>query len=310
MITPTEELCWRTKGVIIPDCKLELEEQLLHDIEQHYKMKGQVESDFGSDPDLSFPCKYTSINEICTNKVLIAIAGQLLNAPPILIQAVAWGKTYKDSSIQSNDDQRMHMDYGNNSFVHPPPFNNPDVAACLLYLSDTEDTGGGTTFVPREGPNDFWYKPPYTKMPGQNGLPFINNRLDAERMLRDNKIDRSSLYDREIKPKYEIGDMLWYRHDVWHRGTPVNPGKIRYVISLAWKKRTSATLVWNAGYAKNMYFGWLEEFISTLNHMQLYSIGFPHPLDSYWCTETINNTKNRFGSYGLDLDKYLSSTII
>lgn len=310
MITPTEELSWRIKGAIIPSYKMEIEEQLLHDIEQHYKNKGGVESDFGADDDLSFPCKYSSINEICTNKVLIGIAGQLLNAPPILIQAVAWGKTYKGSSVYSNDDQRMHMDYGNNSFVHPPPFTNPDVAACLLYLSDTDVTGGGTAIVPRNGPNDFWYKPPYIKMPGQNGLPFLNNRTDAEKMLKVKGIDRSSLYGREIIPKYKIGDMLWYRHDVWHRGTPVKEGQVRYVVSLAWKKPCSNALVWNGGFAKNMYYDWLEEFISNLNGMQLYSIGFPHPLDSYWCSETIKHTKSRFECYGLDLDKYLSSTII
>jgi hypothetical protein len=311
MITPTEELYWRTRGAIVPGHQLEIDSQVIHDIEQHYKNKGSVESDFGSDPELSFPTKYESINDICVNKELISIAGQLLNAPPLLIQAVAWGKTKKSKSLQSNDDQRMHMDYGNNTWVHPPPFHNPNVAACILYLSNTEETGGGTAIVAREGMDDPWYKPPYIQMPGQNGIPFINNKKDAEKMLLNQYgINRKSLYNREIIPNYEIGDMLWYRHDVWHRGTPVKKDKIRYVISLAWKKPNATVLNWNMGFTQKMYYGWLEEFICSLNAYQLHSIGFPHPLNSYWCRETIRNTKERFKSYEFDLDKYLESDII
>ena len=86
--------------------------------------------------------------------------------------------------------------------------------------------------------------------------------------------------------------------------------KIRYVISLAWKKPNATVLNWNMGFTQKMYYGWLEKFICSLNAYQLHSIGFPHPLDSYWCRETIHNTKERFKSYEFDLDKYLESDII
>ena len=312
MITPTEELCWRTRGAIIPEHQLDIDKQIIIDLESHYKSKGGCEGDFGNDAELMFPTrKYPSINNMAVHRELIAIAGQLLNGPPVLIQAVAWGKVAKDNTPMANNDQRMHMDYGNNSFVHPPPFSNPNVAACIVYLSDTAITGGGTSIVARRGHNDKWYKPPYIKMPGQAGIEFINDRETAEKELKKSyAINRDSLYAREEIPEYDIGDMLWYRHDVWHRGTPVKKGHTRYVVSLAWKKATATICIWNAGFAKQMYYGWLEKFIAKLNAYQLYSIGFPHPLDSYWCKETIEGTHARLSDHGFDLHKYLASSII
>jgi hypothetical protein len=34
--------------------------------------------------------------------------------------------------------QRIHVDYPNNSIVHPTPPNAPDAVACLLYLDGVE----------------------------------------------------------------------------------------------------------------------------------------------------------------------------
>lgn len=311
MISPTEELHWRMKGYVIPNYKINLSESsIIHDVESYYKRKG-IPEDFGDDNKLSFPSEIHSINEMAVNGMLLATAGQLLNGPPILIQMQVWAKKgCKPSGPQSNQNQRMHMDYGNNTFVHPPPFVNPSAVSLILYLSDTELTGGGTAVVPRNGLVDEWYKSPYTKMPGQAGLEFINDKDSAETMLAYEGVDRSELYEREIIPSYDIGECLWYRHDTWHRGTPVRKGKIRYVVSMAWKKKDSVWLTWNAGFAKKMYYGWMEQFISTLNPYQLYSIGFPHPLDPYWCSETIAGTQARYQPYGFDINKYLTSSII
>ena len=245
------------------------------------------------------------------DKRLLATSSQLLNAPARLIQMQVWAKKgCKPSGPQSNQNQRMHMDYGNNTLVHPPPFVNPSACALILYLSDTDLTGGGTAVVPREGMNDTWYHSPYTKMPGQAGLEFINDKENAEVMMAYEGCDRTDLYEREIIPSYDVGECLWYRHDTWHRGTPVKKGKIRYVVNMAWKKNDSCWLNWNSGFAKQMYYGWLETFIASLNAYQLYSIGFPHPNDPYWCKETINGTQARYAVYGFDIYKYLSSSII
>ena len=73
---------------------------------------------------------------------------QLLNTDDILLaQSDAWRKTDKNSL---NSDQRMHMDYGNNTFLHPSDWNMPEAVAIIIYFSDINDTGGGTAIIPRQ----------------------------------------------------------------------------------------------------------------------------------------------------------------
>ena len=38
---------------------------------------------------------------------------------------------------------------------------------------------------------------------------------------------RQKLYNREIFADTNVGDILFYRLDTWHRGTPVKKGKVR-----------------------------------------------------------------------------------
>ena len=64
--------------------------------------------------------------------------------------------------------------------------------------------------------------------------------------------------------------------DLWHRGTPVNKNKVRYVHNLAWRKKNASGIChWNKGWTQNMYYGWLEKFISLLDEEQRSILGFP-----------------------------------
>ena len=51
MITPTEELHWRTKGYVIPDFKLEIESTIIEDVKRYYSKTG-IPEDFGDDDKL------------------------------------------------------------------------------------------------------------------------------------------------------------------------------------------------------------------------------------------------------------------
>ena len=44
---------------------------------------------------------------------------------------------HHDFGAQQNNDQRFHMDYGNNTFLHPTPWNQPENVAAIAYLADT-----------------------------------------------------------------------------------------------------------------------------------------------------------------------------
>ena len=235
--------------------------------------------DFGSGGRTEFPCKYNSLNLMTVNLKLIKAVKQLLNTNNIhLTQSVAWAKygvPPKDN--QSNCDQRIHMDYGNNTWLHPPKWDEPNVVAAIIYYSDTNETGGSTAVVSREGNNDPVYIYPYIHMPGIAGKPFFNSKDAAEESVTGKtKSIREECYRREVTPNPRKGDVLFYRLDLWHRGTPVKFGKVRYVHNLAWMKSDAIGInKWNKGWTQNMYYGWLEDFICSLNEEQRETLGFP-----------------------------------
>jgi hypothetical protein len=286
---------------------------VLHAIEA-YAAPRTLQYDFGTDPALNFPCipELGAINELAVNELLIAAAQTLLGSSVKLIQCVGWAKhgldEEDDSDKQSNSDQRMHFDAYNNTLLCSPPFETPNVVAAIVYLSDTVDAGGGTAIVPRQGSDDKWYHHSRSQvMPGVGGRPFMNNRAAAETMMTERGEDRTELYEREVIHPFKVGDVLFYRHDVWHRGTPVKPGKTRWVVNLAWAKRDAQyVLTWGTGLARKMYYDWLEAWIASLSPLQLGAVGFPPPSDPVWEVRGMREgVQARYASYGFDLDAYL-----
>lgn len=266
---------------------------------------------FGSaNGEFEFPCE-NILDWLTLDHRLILAAKQLLGTTDILlVQSDVWGKYgTRDRGAYKNSDQRMHMDYGNNMFLHPNEWRNPEAVSAIIYLSDTAVTGGGTAVVPRRGPGDPVYKPPYVNMPGQAGLPFFNDRSHAEESVRrvspETAAFREKLYDREIILCPNVGDILFYRLDVWHRGTPVRAGHVRNVMNLMWKKKVcSWTYVWNSGWAKKMYYGTLEDLFVRMSPIQRQILGVPGPGHVYWTWEKLKHLKARYPK--LDTRPYLS----
>ena len=286
---------------------------VLHQVKA-YSAPRSMQYDFGTDPALNFPCRpeLGAINDLGVNEQLITDAQTLLGSNVKLIQCVGWAKHGSEGGVashnQSNSDQRMHFDAYNNSLLCPPPFETPNVVAAIVYLSDTTDSGGGTAVVPRRGPDDKWYHSSHSQvMPGVGGRPFVNDRTAAETMMTERGEDRAELYAREVIHPFKMGDVLFYRHDVWHRGTPVKPGKTRWVVNLGWARVDAHyVLSWGTGLAQKMYYGWLESWIASLSPMQLTTIGFPPPDDPVWSVPGMcDGVKARYAAYGFDLDAYL-----
>ncbi len=267
--------------------------------------------DFGSKGKLEFPSK-TILDKIMIHEDLITIVKKLLNHDDILlVQADAWGKEGKNNyNEQSNNDQRMHMDYGNNTFMHPSHWNNPECVAMIIYLSDIKYTLGGTSIVPKNEKTEHLYQFPYKKMPGISNYPFINDKNNAENYFNSHDHDtyqfRQQLYNNEIILSPELGDILFYRLDSWHRGTPVKKGKVRFVINLLWKKKECYWInCWNPGWTKNMYYGYLEELITNMTPSQRSVLGIPKLGDTYWTMETIYLLKIRYPN--IDLKPYIDN---
>lgn len=76
----------------------------------------------------------------------------------------------------------------------------------LVYWNDVEKCGDPMHFVARESVNDEAYAWPHTKMPGQGGIPWIDDRSAAESYLGEHHPEmaafRQRLYKREVAVHY------------------------------------------------------------------------------------------------------------
>ena len=118
----------------------------------------------------------------------------------------------------------------------------------------------------------------------------------------ENKV-RIKAFSYEVIPIYKPGDVLLYRYDIWHRGTPVNVGHKRSVINIAWKKRDSFWhLTWNPAWSKRNYYGKVESVLIKLSPKQRALLGIPKPGHEYWNNENISWFGSRYP--GLDTGPY------
>lgn len=251
---------WRTRGYVLVS-------HLLDDVWENaeHAMRALFPPDchgtqFGGKP---FPT-CTALDDVTLHPNILAFARHCLGdclGDVLLTQSEAWCKT-------TPTDQRMHMDFGNHSFTRPPT--QPECVAAIVYFDDVQHTGGATAVVPfstQHYPKDAW-----TRMPGI-GTPFANDRAAAE--VGQDPF-RQALYDAEIHIQAKKGDVLFYRHDVWHRGTPVFQGKSRRVLNLVFKTPDAHHIyTWSQGFARNNYHGRVERMVRALTDDQRRALGIP-----------------------------------
>ncbi len=118
---------------------------------------------------------------------------------------------------------------------------------------------------------------------------------------------RRLLYERETRTDFRRGDLLLYRHDTWHRGTPLAPGSRRLVHNLTYRKAASEWIsTLHTGWAWQAYKDdkFLERLIAGATVQQRTVMGFPAPGSDYWCSATLAAVKARYGMFGLDIAPY------
>jgi len=257
-----------------------------------------------------FPSDLESLNEITLHPRLLRVIAQLLNTDESgirLQESECWAKTSAVGGppvdgwpALSNSDQRIHMDYPNMYLTHPPQWEAPESVELILYYSDVKTCGGPTHIVPRQGPGDWAYQWPYANMPGAGLHKFINDRTTAERFLRNKDPElyefRKRLYEREVAVGYSLGTALIYRHDLWHRGTPLTTERevTRHIHSLSFRKAQSEYCTpWSSGLARALY-GRGEAILTRASITQRCVLGFPAPGHPYWNPDTIEAVKARY----------------
>lgn len=312
---------WREQGFALVDGLLP--SQLVHEVTQlalsRFPEPGSEEAshftDFGG--GIVFPDQEAPFNQLSLHPLLLKVSSQLLEVPVTelrLCQSDLWpkyGRAPDGRDDLDNQDQRIHMDYPNHTLTHPAPWDEPEAVEIIIYLSDETQVGGATAVIPREGQNDAAYAFPMVNTPGVSDIPWINDRLSAEDWFTQHRPAaaefRRHLYEREVLTQYRQGSVLLYRHDTWHRGTPLRPGTIRLAQNLTFRKS-------DASWISTLHPGWawamykpdqrMERLIGDLSPDQRSVLGFPAPGDSYWNPQKIDAVEARYGTFGFDAEPY------
>jgi len=321
-LTDQQVAQWRDEGYTLVNGVIPAEtiEDLRKAALAQFPVPGSPEAasiaDFGSAGAFTFPSQVPAFNALTLDETLLDAVAQLLdtNAEDLrLTQSDLWPKYGRDkrTGIQDNSDQRIHVDYPNHTIAHPAPWRRPEAVEMIVYLSDEAETGGATAVVPRQGENDPAYRWPIVDSPGIGDLRYINDRRAAEDYFADNRPElaewRKMLYSREQRAAFRSGDVLFYRHDTWHRGTPMQAGALRLVQNLTFRRA-------EAEWISTLHIGWawkayrdnkfLEKLIATASLKQRAVMGFPQPGSTYWCEETLNAVTARYGMFGFDPAPY------
>ncbi len=273
-------------------------------------------TDFGSGGQLTFPSQVQALNRVTLHENILSATAQLLGeeVPNLrLTQSDLWPKYGREgkSGEQDNLDQRIHVDYPNHTLAHPAPWHRPEAVEMILYLDNVEQTGGASAVVPRLGEDDPAYRWPIVDSPGIGDLRYVNDRVSAEAYFADERPHlaewRASLYERERYTRFAPGDILFYRHDTWHRGTPMNAGTRRLVQNITYRRA-------HCEWISTLHVGWawkayrdnkhLEKLIAASSLDQRAVLGFPQPGSDYWCAETIAGVEARYGMFGMDMTPY------
>ena len=324
---------WRSAGFTLVSGLLDpqLVAAVTSQADAHYPEPNSTQAtaftDFGSAGALTFPTQQPALNQLTLAPALLNGVAQLLDIPVPelrLTQSDLWpkyGRTQgsnaaahhnQQDSQQDNQDQRIHVDYPNHTLAHPSPWHRPDAVEMIVYYSDHADTGGATAVVPRQGPDDPAYRWPIVDSPGIGDLNYINNRDAAEQYFAQQRPAltewRKQLYARECYTAFKPGDVLLYRHDTWHRGTPMLASSRRLVHNLTYRKAAAewySTL--HIGWAWSAYRNskFLERLIAQCTLDQRAVLGFPQPNSEYWCAETIAAVGARYAPFGMDMKPYL-----
>lgn len=321
VLTEAHISAWRKQGFALVSGIIEpqLISELAADGAAHFPPAGSPEAEdfnnFGA--NLVFPNDSQALTDITLHPRLLQAVAELLAVPVHdlrLTQSDVWpkyGRATRSGGKYDHSDQRMHVDYPNHMLTHPAEWQRPEAVEIIVYYSDVQACGGATAVVPREGDEDPAYRWPIVDSPGIAAKPYINDRQSAEADLAARDPDvarwRASLYERELYTHYQPGDVLLYRHDTWHRGTPMRPGAFRLAHNLTYRR---ADCEWistlHVGWAWSAYRtpGYLEKLIAQASLEQRAVLGFPQPGSAYWTEATIAAVAARNAAFGMDMTPY------
>jgi hypothetical protein len=215
-----------------------------------------------------FPFDSSALNRLVLHDTIIDLAQEFLGLEDIRLYQGMVSAKYGNGAAE--DEQLLHVDYGNHTLVVPRPELGYQHLELFIYLSDVSESAG-TRMVSRRLTTD---------------VPTERTYLSPAQY--------DHLYRAEVPALAPAGSVLAYRPDVYHRGVRIQtPGEARFMLHVSYKPVNTDWLGSQAwpGAAEGM--AW-HQFMQTTNVRQLTMLGFPEPGHPYWNEETLQGVGRRY----------------
>eukprot|EP01052_Picozoa_sp_SAG31_P014307 SAG31_NODE_884_length_11256_cov_2.889666_7_plen_194_part_00 len=143
-------------------------------------------------------------------------------------QQLPWHSPTPDGAT---GDQQLHQDYSSDTLLIPPPVRAGESCEgiqCLLYYTDVHENGGPTMGVWDDGAvaEDGWQRD-YHRMRTHRGV----EPAELLSRIKAGSDVRPDLYARERPLRCVVGSAVFYRYELWHRGSAMKPGGLVRTIS-------------------------------------------------------------------------------
>jgi hypothetical protein len=217
----------------------------------------------------TFPFESSALNHLVLHENVISLAQEFLELEEIRLYQGMLSAKYGEGAEE--DEQLLHVDYGNHTLVVPRPEVGYQHLELFIYLSDVTPETAATRIVSRRL---------------TTGIPVERTYLSPA--------DYGDLYEAEVPASGPAGSILAYRPDVYHRGVRMTaPGAARFMLHVSFKPVATDWLGSQAWPSAAEGLAW-HRFMQTPTVGQLAVLGFPEPGHPYWTEETLRGVAARY----------------
>jgi hypothetical protein len=216
-----------------------------------------------------FPFESSALSHLVLHENIIALAQEFLDLTDIRLYQGMLSAKYGNGA--PDDEQLLHVDYGNHTLVVPRPEVGYQHLELFVYLSDVTPEKAATRMVSRGLTTD---------------IPTERTYLSPT--------EYAHLYEAEVPAAAPAGSILAYRPDVYHRGVRMTePGAARFMLHVSFKPVATDWLGSQAWPGAAEGVAW-HRFMQTPTVQQLTVLGFPEPGHAYWTEETLRGVAARY----------------
>jgi len=217
----------------------------------------------------AFPFESPALNRLVLHDGILDLAEEFLRLPDIRLYQGMVSAKYSQGA--PDDEQLLHVDYGNHTLVVPRPDVGYQHLELFIYLSDVTPEKAATRMVSRRL---------------TTGIPIERTYLSPA--------EYEGLYRAEVPASGPAGSVLAYRPDVYHRGVLMTaPDSARFMLHVSFKPKDTDWLGSQAWPAAAEGLAW-HRFMQQTDVRQLTVLGFPEPGHPYWNEETLFGVASRY----------------